>query len=91
MASVTVTTTAGQALAATGNRSGFIMQNQSDTDMFVGKSATVSNTGATLGYKLAAGQSLAIGSSEVRLLSAQAAWYAIHYGSGDKVLCVIEL
>lgn len=94
MAAETITTTASVALAvATTARQAVIFQNISDTDIYIGQTNAVTATvGANTGIRVKAGGDLTI-STEVgnNRYSVNAAWFAIHAGTGDKTLLVNTL
>lgn len=87
---VSVTTTATLCLAAT-NKLWMILQNQSDTDIYLafeGTSAVTTDVGASPGIKLAAGASIAFTDDYHRGAPLTDAIYAIHGSTGTKALVI---
>lgn len=81
---VNVTTASAQVLAANASRKGGYLQNISDTDMYISWGGTASNT-RTL---LTPGSSLPL---QITGLVYTGLVRAIHYGTGNKVLTIVEL
>jgi len=87
---VAVATTATLCLAAV-NKRWMMIQNQSDTDIYVafdGTTAVTLDSGASPGMKLAAGASIAITDDHHRGAPLADAVYAIHGSTGTKSLVI---
>ena len=92
MAAIAVTTTAIEVLAAGEDRSAFVFQNVSDTDIYVGNtSAVTASEGAETGIKIIAGGQFVNSPCDIRQSRLHKAWYAIHAGTGNKTLLVNRL
>jgi len=89
MAAISVTTTAAVVLAAAQDRTSIVLQNISDTDIYVYPAATVTaSEGANTGIRVIAAGNFVISPSNVSADKLQAAWYGIHGGAGNKTLLV---
>jgi hypothetical protein len=87
MKTSTITTTASEVLARDGNRVGYILQNLSDTDVYVDMENDGDTLTADTGVKVAAGGSLIVDSK----MFARRGIRAIHAGSGNKIVRAQEV
>lgn len=89
-------TTSATLISAARKRRFFALQNQSDVDIFVAFTSEADQVtgaaGAKPGLKLAPGEPLLFGENPSMIRYANdTAIYAIHEGSGDKVLVLHEI
>jgi len=88
MASTNITTTATQIITGSNNLRAIVFQNPSDEDIYVSPSSDVVATTPSedTGFLVRAGGDLSLSAEDKGLFGINQNWYAIHGGSGDKVL-----
>jgi hypothetical protein len=92
MPAFNVTTSAAVVVPANDGRNGVILQNISDTDVFVGASSVTAAFGANAGLRIAAnGGSLSLSRSFPGDRAICGALFCVHAGSGNKEVRYLEL